>query len=78
MRETPQEFVAAVFDNDRLGDHRAEAGHSLAEPFRHAAAMQRQVGAASAAGHQLAPFRRIGFALDLWRESIDEECIRTI
>ena len=55
MREPAQEFVAAVFDDDRLGDHRAEPRHALAEPARHAAAVQRQVGAARAAGHQRAP-----------------------
>ncbi len=46
MREPPQELVAPVFEHDRLGDDRAEPGHALAEPARHAAPVQRQVGAA--------------------------------
>ena len=53
----PQQLVAAVLEDDRLGDHRAEPRHPLAEPGRHAAAMQRQVGAARAAHHQDASAR---------------------
>ena len=52
MGEAAQEFVAAVFEDDRLGDHGAEPRHALAEPLGHAAVMQRQVGATSAARHQ--------------------------
>ena len=52
MRETPQEFVAPVFEHDRLGDHGAEPRHALSEPPRHAAAVQRKVCAASAPRHQ--------------------------
>ena len=55
MGEPAQELVAAVFDDDRLRDDRAERGHALAEPARHAAAVQRQIGAAAAAGHQRTP-----------------------
>ncbi len=50
--EPAQEFVAAIFDHDGFGDHRAELGHALAEPARHAAIVERQVRAASAARHQ--------------------------
>ena len=45
MREPAQELVAAVVMHDRLADHRAEPRHAVAEPFRHVAAVQRQVGA---------------------------------
>ena len=43
MGEATQEFVPPVFEHDRLGDD--GRGHALAEPPRHAAAVQRQVGA---------------------------------
>ena len=46
MREPAQQFVAAVMMHDRLADHRAEPRHALGQPWRHAPAVQRQVGAA--------------------------------
>ena len=52
MRQTAQQLVAAVFEDDGLDDHRAEPGHALAKPGGHAAAMQRQVGAAGTPRHQ--------------------------
>ena len=48
MRQPAQQLVATVVEHDRLAHDRAEPGHALAEPFRHAAAMKRQVGAAGA------------------------------
>lgn len=48
MREPLQEFVAAVVMDDGLGHHRAQGGHALAQPCRHASAMQRTIGAARA------------------------------
>ena len=48
----PQQLVAAVFMDDRLGDHRTQPGHAIAKPFGHAAAMERKVGAAGAVRHQ--------------------------
>ena len=51
MRQTAQELVAAVVVDDRLGDHRAEPRHALAEPGRHPAAMQGQIGAARPSSH---------------------------
>ena len=51
MREPPQQLVTAIFDDDGLDDDSAQARHTLAEPFRHASAMQRQVGAPGATGH---------------------------
>ena len=51
--EPTQELVAAVVVHDRLGDHRAETRHALAEPRRHPAMMQRQVGAARAMAHEI-------------------------
>ena len=45
MSEPAQEFVAAVIVHDRLGDHRAEPRHALAEPCRNPAAVKRQIGA---------------------------------
>ena len=47
-----QQLVAAIFMDDRLADHGAQARHALAKPFRHAAAVKRQIGAAGALGHQ--------------------------
>ncbi len=52
MREPGQKFVAPVFEDDRLGDHGAESGHALPKPSRHAAAVQRQIGAARPRRHQ--------------------------
>ena len=55
MRQPAQQLVAAILEDDRLGDHRAQPGHAIAEPFRHAATVKRQVGAAGTAHHQCAP-----------------------
>ncbi len=55
MSNSAQKLVAPVFEHDRFGDHGAEPGHALTEPSWHAAAVQRQIGAPSAAGHQEAP-----------------------
>ena len=55
MGEPAQQLVAPVMVDDRLGDHRAEPRHALGEPRRHAAAMQRQVGAARPLRHYAAP-----------------------
>ena len=46
MGQTPQEFIAAIFEHDGFGDHRAEPRHPLAEPGWNAAMMKRQIGAA--------------------------------
>ena len=48
MGEAAQELVAAVVEHDRLGDHAAERRHALGQPRGHAAAMERQIGAAGA------------------------------
>ena len=45
MRQTAQQLVAAVVLDHRLADQRAEPGHPFAEPARHLAAVERQVGA---------------------------------
>jgi hypothetical protein len=37
--------------DDRLAYRRAEPRHALAEPGRHAAAMEREIGAAGTCGH---------------------------
>ena len=52
MRQPAQQLVTAIFENDRFGDHRAQPGHAIAQPFRHAATVQRQVGTAGATRHQ--------------------------
>ena len=52
VRQPAQQLVTAILEDDRLGDHRAQARHALAQPWRHAATMQRQIGASGAAGHQ--------------------------
>jgi hypothetical protein len=46
MGQAAQELVAAVMVDDRLGDHRAQPRHALAEPGRDSAIMQGQIGAA--------------------------------
>jgi hypothetical protein len=51
MGQTAQELVAAVVMDDRFGDHRAEPRHALAEPGRHPAAMQGQIGASRPSSH---------------------------
>ena len=53
MRQPAQEFLAPVVMHDRLRDHRAEPRHALAQPRRHAAAVERQVGASAASGHRI-------------------------
>src|SRR5271166_983082 len=55
MRQPAQELVTAVLEDDRLGDHRAEPRHAVAQPFGHVPAVERQVGAARAPSHQRAP-----------------------
>ena len=59
MREPAQQFVAPVVMHDRLRDHGAEPRHALAQPGRHAPAMQRQVGASGPAGHGIFILRTI-------------------
>jgi hypothetical protein len=51
MSEAAQQLVAAVMVDDRLGDDRAEAGHAVRQPQRHAPAVQRQIGASGSMGH---------------------------
>ena len=64
MGEPAQELVAAIFDDDRLSDDRAEPGHAHGQPARHAPAVQRQVGAAgTAGGHGAAPMCASALAL---------------
>jgi hypothetical protein len=55
MRETPQQFVATIFHDDRLADDGAQLRHAFAQPLRHPAAMQRQVGA-SGSFHCIVPY----------------------
>ena len=43
MRQPAQQLVAAILENDRFGDYHAKPGHAIAQPFRHATAMQRQL-----------------------------------
>ena len=42
MRQTSQEFVASVLQDDGLGDHASERRHPRREPRRHAAVVQRE------------------------------------
>ena len=60
MRQPTQQLVAAILEDDRLGDHRAQPGHSIAQPFRDAATVKRQVGTAGTTYHQDIP---VGVAL---------------
>jgi len=41
-----QEFIGAVMDNDAFRDGAAQSRHSLGEPLRDVAGMQRQIGMA--------------------------------
>jgi hypothetical protein len=41
MRQASEKFVTPIVLDDRLGNQHAEPGHAVAQPFRHAAAMQR-------------------------------------
>ena len=50
--EAPQQLLAAIMMDDRFADHGAEAGHPIRQPFRHAPAMQREIGASSSARHR--------------------------
>src|ERR1700722_13471480 len=67
MREPPQQLVAPVVMPDRLADDGAEPAHALAEPCRHAAAVQRQVGASGSVGHANAFIRRADVLLSFFR-----------
>ena len=49
-RQPAQQLVTAILEND----HRAEPCHAVAQPFGHASAMQRQVGAARTLSYQRA------------------------
>ena len=55
MRQPAQKLIAAILEDDRLGDHRAQPSHSIAQPFGHAAAVKRQVGATRTPHHQCSP-----------------------
>jgi hypothetical protein len=52
MGEAAQELVPAVMEHDGFGDDRAELRHALAQPCRHAPAMQRQIGPSGALRHR--------------------------
>ena len=51
MGEPAQQLVAAVVMDDRFAHHRAEPGHALGQPRRHAAVVQRQIGATGSLSH---------------------------
>jgi hypothetical protein len=46
-----EELVAAVMEDDRLGDDRAELCHALRQPGGNATVVKRQIGASGATGH---------------------------
>src|SRR5437667_12494594 len=50
--KTPQQLVAPVMMDDSLADHRAQAGHSIREPFWDTSAVQRKIGSPSSSSHQ--------------------------
>ncbi len=66
MRQAAQQLITAILENDRLGDHRAEPGHAIAQPFGYATAVERQIGAAGASPHQRAPVVATGVAASGW------------
>ena len=47
-----QQLVAAVMVHHGLGHHRAQPGHAVRQPFRHLAAVQRQISTARSSRHQ--------------------------
>jgi hypothetical protein len=47
-----RQLATAVMADGRLADHRAEPRHPIGEPFRHVAAMQRQICASRFLSHQ--------------------------
>jgi hypothetical protein len=51
MGDAAQEFVAAIMMGDGFGDHGSKPGHAAPEPRRHAAIVQRQIGASCSPGH---------------------------
>ena len=51
MGEPAEQLVAAIVMHDRLAHHGAEPGHALAQPSRHAPAMQRQIGTSGTSRH---------------------------
>ena len=51
VRQPAQEFVAAVVMHDGLADDGAERRHALAQPRRHAAAMEGKISAACSSCH---------------------------
>jgi hypothetical protein len=53
MGEPAQELVAPVMMDYSLADHGAETCHAVGEPWRHAAAMERQIGASGTARHSV-------------------------
>ncbi len=58
MRETPQQFIAAVFMNDGFCDHPPQGGHPGRQPRRHMSAMQGEASAACALMHARLSLRR--------------------
>ena len=48
---SPQELLAAIVMDDRLGDDRPQPRHALGEPDGNATAVKRQVGAAGSFCH---------------------------
>ena len=52
MRQTAEQFVAAVMVDDRLAHRRPEPRHAAGEPGRHTPAMQGEIGAAGALRHE--------------------------
>jgi hypothetical protein len=45
VREASQQLVPSIMMDDRLADHRPEAGHPVGQPSRNLPTMQRQIGA---------------------------------
>jgi len=50
--EAPEQLVAAVVKDDRLGDDGAEPRHAVGQPLRHPSAVQRQIGVACPPRHR--------------------------
>ena len=51
LSDALQELVAAVMEDNGLADHDTEPRHAVGQPFRHMAAVQRQIGASGSASH---------------------------
>jgi hypothetical protein len=51
VRQSAQELIAAVLVDNSLGDYRSEPRHSVPQPMRHSATMEREISASGTTSH---------------------------